>query len=128
MRRDFEYTIETTDFLGTLKSYFPKAKMLLPGFANLLNAGRSKKTSVSDYQIVDVFNDHLCYVITDKQTPWHLPFKRYFRLVSKIVITHVSKSKSKLAIFTKVEWLWSPLLIKRKSSQPYKFFRKISAD
>jgi VAD1 Analog of StAR-related lipid transfer domain len=69
--------------------------------------GRSYKTPVSDYQIIDVLNDHLCYVVTDKRTPWHLPFKRSFRLVSKIVITHISKSRSKLAIFTKVEWLWS---------------------
>jgi VAD1 Analog of StAR-related lipid transfer domain len=68
--------------------------------------------TVSDYQIIDVLNDHLCYVITDKRTPWHLPFRRNFRLVSKIVITYVSKSKCKLAIYTKVEWLWSPYLLK----------------
>ncbi|PGH17322.1 hypothetical protein AJ79_01206 [Helicocarpus griseus UAMH5409] len=74
--------------------------------------GRLRLTDVSDYQIVDVQNDHLCYVVTDKRTPWHLPFKRYFRLVSKIVITHVSRSRCKLAIFTKVEWLWEPYLIR----------------
>jgi hypothetical protein len=90
MRRDFEYQIETSDVLG-----------------------RSYKTKVCDYQIIDVLNDHLCYVITDKRTPWHLPFRRSFRLVSKIVITYVSKSRSKLAIFTKVEWLRSPYLPKR---------------
>ncbi|KAL1971105.1 hypothetical protein VTN77DRAFT_56 [Rasamsonia byssochlamydoides] len=90
MRRDFEYNIEKTDLLG-----------------------RSNMTKVSDYQIIDVLNDHLCYVITDKKTPWHLPFRRNFRLVSKIVITYVSKSRSKLAIFTKVEWLWSPYVIQR---------------
>ncbi|KLJ08304.1 hypothetical protein EMPG_16254 [Blastomyces silverae] len=73
---------------------------------------RLRLTDVSDYQILDVLNDHLCYVVTDKRTPWHLPFKRYFRLVSKIVITHVSKSRCKLAIFTKVEWLWEPYLIR----------------
>ncbi|KKZ58462.1 hypothetical protein EMCG_00953 [[Emmonsia] crescens] len=73
---------------------------------------RLRLTDVSDYQIVDVLNDHLCYVVTDKRTPWHLPFKRYFRLVSKIVITHVSRSRCKLAIFTKVEWLWEPYLIR----------------
>lgn len=69
------------------------------------------KTNVSDYQIIDVLNDHLCYVVTDKRTPWHLPFRRNFRLVSKIVITFVSKSKCKLAIYHKVEWLWSPVLL-----------------
>ncbi|EFE35570.1 uncharacterized protein ARB_05613 [Trichophyton benhamiae CBS 112371] len=73
--------------------------------------GRSHLADVCDYQIIDVFNDHLCYVVTDKRTPWHLPFKRQFRLVSKAVITHVSKSKCKLAIFTKVEWISQPYLI-----------------
>jgi hypothetical protein len=114
MRRDFEYSIETTDILGMSDIVVSSPAPPLIWLANLFNIGRSKNTKVSDYQIVDVFNDHLCYVITDKQTPWHLPFKRYFRLVSKVVITHVSKSKSKLAIFTKVEWLWSPILVKRK--------------
>ncbi|KAM5441243.1 SNF1-interacting protein [Microsporum ferrugineum] len=73
--------------------------------------GRSHLADVCDYQIIDVFNDHLCYVVTDKRTPWHLPFKRQFRLVSKAVITHVSKSKCKLAVFTKVEWILQPYLI-----------------
>ncbi|OKL60527.1 hypothetical protein UA08_04202 [Talaromyces atroroseus] len=90
MRRDFEYSIERTDLIG-----------------------RATQVKVSDYQIIDVLNDHLCYVVTDKRTPWHLPFRRNFRLVSKIVITYVSKSKCKLAIYTKVEWLWSPYLLKR---------------
>ncbi|KAH8692869.1 putative transcription factor SipA3 [Talaromyces proteolyticus] len=90
MRRDFEYSIERTDVLGQVHN-----------------------TKVSDYQIIDVLNDHLCYVVTDKRTPWHLPFRRNFRLVSKIVITYVSKSKSKLAVYNQVEWLWSPFLLKR---------------
>lgn len=51
-------------------------------------------------------------MITDKKTPWHLPFRRSFRLVSKVVITFQAKSKSKLAIYTKVEWLWSPYGLK----------------
>lgn len=59
-----------------------------------------------------MLNDHLCYVVTDKRTPWHLPFRRSFRLVSKVVITFVAKSKSKLAIYTKVEWLKSPYGLK----------------
>lgn len=74
----------------------------------LTSLGRTQEKAISDYQIIDVLNEHLCYVITDKRTPWHLPFRRSFRLVSKIVITFVSKSKSKLAVYTKVEWLWTP--------------------
>ncbi|KAE8349368.1 hypothetical protein BDV28DRAFT_62653 [Aspergillus coremiiformis] len=85
LRRDFKYRIETTNMLG-----------------------HTQGQAISDYQMVDVLNDHLCYVITDKRTPWHLPFKRSFRLVSKIVITFIAKGKSKLAVYTKVEWLWSP--------------------
>ncbi|KAJ5774345.1 hypothetical protein N7457_009241 [Penicillium paradoxum] len=89
LRRDFHYNIDTTDILG-----------------------RSHDNAISDYQIIDVLNDHLCYVITDKKTPWHLPFRRSFRLVSKVVITFQAKSKSKLAVYTKVEWLWSPYGLK----------------
>ncbi|KAJ5157243.1 uncharacterized protein N7482_008343 [Penicillium canariense] len=89
LRRDFHYQIETTDIFG-----------------------RSHDNAISDYQIIDVLNDHLCYVITDKRTPWHLPLRRSFRLVSKVVITFVAKSKSKLAIYTKVEWLKSPYGLK----------------
>ncbi|KAE8144998.1 hypothetical protein BDV25DRAFT_79388 [Aspergillus avenaceus] len=85
LRREFNYQIETTDMFG-----------------------RAHGQAISDYQMIDVLNDHLCYVITDKRTPWHLPFKRSFRLVNKIVITFAAKGKSKLAVYTKVEWLWSP--------------------
>ncbi|KAJ5551594.1 hypothetical protein N7535_000461 [Penicillium sp. DV-2018c] len=89
LRRDFHYNICTTDVLG-----------------------RTHENTISDYQIIDVLNDHLCYVITDKKTPWHLPFRRSFRLVTKVVITFQAKSKSKLAIYTKVEWLWTPYGLK----------------
>lgn len=56
-------------------------------------------------------NDHLCYVVTDKQTPWHLPFRNSFQLVTKVVVTHVAKSRSKLAIYTEVDWQWRPYLL-----------------
>ena len=78
--------------------------------------GRTIGQAITDYQIVDVLNDHLCYVITDKRTPWHLPFKRSFRLVSKIVITFISKGQSKLAVYTKVEWLWKPYGLQSEST------------
>lgn len=86
----------------------PLENPLGPFQLTILLLGRTEGIEISDYQIIDVLNDHLCYVVTDKRTPWHLPFKRSFRLVSKVVITFVSKSKSKLAIYTKVEWLWRP--------------------
>jgi VAD1 Analog of StAR-related lipid transfer domain/PH domain len=74
--------------------------------------GRTRDVQVRDYQVVDVLNDHLCYVVTDKRTAWHLPYRHSFKIVSKLVITHLAKSKSKLAIFTKVEWVRKPLILK----------------
>ena len=67
---------------------------------------------IVDSQIVDVANDHLCYVVTDRKSPWHLPRPTDSSLVTKIVITHVAKSTSKLALYTKVDWLHDPGLIK----------------
>jgi hypothetical protein len=81
MRRDFEFQIEYLDIIG-----------------------RSRQANIVDSQVIDVMNDHICYVVTDKKTPWHLPHHKDFMLVSKIVITHVAKSKCKLVIYTKVEW------------------------
>jgi len=88
-RRDFEFDVSTTNVFG-----------------------RETMTQVHDYQFVDVNSDHLCYVVTDKRTPWHLPFRASHRLVSKIVITHVAKGRCKLAVFVKVEWLHEPWIAK----------------
>ena len=90
LRRDFDFTIPTLDTFG-----------------------RSTNSAVRDYQFVDVSSDHLCYVVTDKRTAWHLPYRRNYRLVSKVVITHVAKAHCKLAIFVKVEWLRQPWLVQR---------------
>ncbi|RMZ84330.1 hypothetical protein DV738_g526, partial [Chaetothyriales sp. CBS 135597] len=87
LRRDFEFVVATTNV-----------------------AGRTRTVEVRDYQTADVLSEHLCYVVTDKRTPWYLPMQQSHRLVSKIVITHVAKRKCKLAVFVKVEWLRTPLL------------------
>lgn len=81
LRRDFSFQIDYLDVIG-----------------------RSRQADVVDTQVIDLINDHICYVVTDNKTPWHLPHHQDFMLVSKIVITHVAKSKCKLAIYTKVEW------------------------
>lgn len=94
LRRDFEFEIPICDVFG-----------------------RMKDVEVRDYQVVDVLSDHLCYVVTDKRTAWHLPYRHNFKLVSKIVITHLAKSKSKLAIFTKVEWVKRPWALKSMISR-----------
>ncbi|KAL9611204.1 MAG: hypothetical protein Q9167_004152 [Letrouitia subvulpina] len=88
-RREFEYQIEYQDTLG-----------------------REQNANIVDYQMIDVFNDHLCYVVTDRKTPWHMPFRQSFTLLNKIVITHYAKSKCKMAIYTKVDWISPPWLIK----------------
>ncbi|KAK8221449.1 hypothetical protein HDK77DRAFT_131699 [Phyllosticta capitalensis] len=58
-----------------------------------------------DCQVIEVLNDHLCYVIADKKTPWYLPHSRDFILVTRIVITHVAKSRCLMGIYGKVDWL-----------------------
>ncbi|KAF8458342.1 hypothetical protein BGX38DRAFT_1265089 [Terfezia claveryi] len=85
MKRDLTYEIEHQDFLR-----------------------RSRRTTVVDYQTIEVRNDHLCYVITDRKTPWHLPLKNQFMLITKLVITYVTKSKCKLSLWTAVEWSINP--------------------
>lgn len=85
MRRDFEFQV---DSIGSF--------------------GRTHQSNVVDYQVIDIMNDHICYVVTDMKTPWHLPHPDDFMLVSKIVITHVAKSKCKLAVYTKVDWSKAP--------------------
>ncbi|RPA82114.1 hypothetical protein BJ508DRAFT_414367 [Ascobolus immersus RN42] len=69
-----------------------------------------KQASVVDHQTVDRMDEHLCYVVSDKKTPWHLPHHNKFMLITKVVITHVSKSRSKLAIYTTVDWSGIPSL------------------
>ncbi|MCJ1284235.1 SNF1-interacting protein [Xylographa opegraphella] len=88
LRRTFEYSIE---YLGMLRQIC--------------------QADIKDNQMIDVLNDHLCYVATDRKTPWHLPYHQHFTLISKIVITHIAKSKCKLAIYTAVDWSWKPLIV-----------------
>ncbi|RAL59757.1 hypothetical protein DID88_000386 [Monilinia fructigena] len=85
MRREFEFQIDYVD-----------------------SWHKARQTNIIDHQVIDIMNDHVCYVVTDSKTPWHLPHFQDFMLISKIVITHVAKSKCKLAIYTKVEWSKSP--------------------
>ncbi|KAB2572893.1 putative PH domain-containing protein [Lasiodiplodia theobromae] len=67
---------------------------------------------IRDYQVIEVLNDHLCYVVADKKTPWYLPNSKDFVLISKFVVTHVAKSRCRLAVYTKLEWTNEPKLIR----------------
>lgn len=74
--------------------------------------GRSRTADIRDFQTIDVFNDHVTYVVTHTRTAWHLPHSQLFKLVTKVVITYVAKSKCKLAFFVRVDWSKSPPLSK----------------
>lgn len=87
-RRDFEYEVA-----------LPKK----PDVAMVIN----------DYQVIEAFNDHLCYIVTDRKVPWYLPGSDRFTLLNKIVVTHVSKARCKLAIHTKVDWSREPRFAKK---------------
>lgn len=89
MKRDFEFKVDHVDMFG-----------------------RSKTLDINDHQVIDVFSDHVTYVVTHVKRAWHLPHSGNFRQVTKVVITHVAKSKCKLAIYTKIEWSKSPALSK----------------
>jgi hypothetical protein len=81
MKRQFRFRVDYVDMLG-----------------------RARPGEVTDTQSIDVFNDHITYVVTHVKTPWHLPHSQSLKLVTKVVITHVAKSKCKLAVYTKAEW------------------------
>ncbi|KAK7425363.1 SNF1-interacting protein [Neonectria magnoliae] len=89
MRRDFQFKVDYKDVLG-----------------------RSKTADVDDYQVIEIFSDHVTYVVTHVKTAWHLPHSSWFKVITKIVITHVAKSKCKLAVYTKIDWSKLPTLSK----------------
>ncbi|RFU80335.1 transcription factor 3 [Trichoderma arundinaceum] len=74
--------------------------------------GRSRTADIRDFQTIDVFNDHVTYVVTHTRTAWHLPHSQLFKLVTKVVITYVAKSKCKLAFYVRIDWSKSPPLSK----------------
>ena len=65
-------------------------------------------TPLADTQTIDIFNDHLCYVVTHTTTPWRMPYSSHFLPTTKIVITHTSKSRCKLAVFQHIAWQAPP--------------------
>ncbi|ORY15388.1 hypothetical protein BCR34DRAFT_558741 [Clohesyomyces aquaticus] len=75
--------------------------------------GKADAIVINDYQIIEVANDHLCYVVANRQTPWYLPSNNRFMLLSKIVITHVAKARCKLSIHIKVDWSRHPRIGKK---------------
>ncbi|MCJ1351474.1 MAG: SNF1-interacting protein [Icmadophila ericetorum] len=105
MRRTFEYRIEYLDLFRA-----------------------RKEAGIVDHQMIDVLNDHLLYVVTDRKTPWHLPYANDYMLVSKVVITHVAKSKCKLAVYTKIDWSRLPRIGRRMIEQQAMADLKLDAE
>lgn len=65
---------------------------------------------VTDVQAVDIYNDHLCYVVTNNKYPWRLPYADSLGLATKLVITHTAKSRCKLAVYQQIRWTKPPSL------------------
>ncbi|EFX04020.1 transcription factor [Grosmannia clavigera kw1407] len=80
--------------------------------------GRARVADVTDEQQIEVFSDHVTYVVTHIRTAWHMPSSQAFKVVVMVVITHVAKSKCKLAVYTRVDWnkalKFSRMLIERQ--------------
>lgn len=81
MQRDFQFKVDHVNMIG-----------------------QAKTLNVNDHQTIDVFNEHVTYLVTHTKTPWHLPHSEKFKVVNKIVITHIAKSKCKLAIYIGIDW------------------------
>lgn len=113
LRRDFEYQIDYIDVFGRYHA------ITLHTISLIWTVGRVHATAVTDYQMIDSLNEHLCYVVTDRKTPWALPYGQNFSLLTKVVITHHAKSKCRLAIYTRVDWESSAGLFQRKYSVKY---------
>ena len=115
LRRDFEYQIQYLDLLSKLLPTISRTfQPILTGFV----LGRVRTAMVTDHQMLEVANEHLLYVISDRKLPWHLPHRDSFLLLTKVVITHVAKSKCKLALYIKVDWTRPPSLFITKGTSP----------
>lgn len=108
LRRDFEYQIDSVNLFGRSHAIGLHIMSLTP------TSGHAHAIDVTDYQMIDSLNEHLCYVVTDRKTPWALPYAKHLSLLTKIVITHHAKSKCRLAIYTRVDWQDSVRLFQGK--------------
>ncbi|KAK9470660.1 uncharacterized protein V1510DRAFT_422401 [Dipodascopsis tothii] len=62
------------------------------------------KQEVVVVQQIEHLEDYLCYVVMDRRTPWNLPCAESFYQVNRYVITFVSRSTSRLAVWSGTEW------------------------
>lgn len=71
-------------------------------------SSQGHSTPMADTQVIEVYNDHLCYVVTNTKHPWRLPYADRHTLITKYVVTHSAKSRAKLAIYQNVRWDMNP--------------------
>lgn len=82
LRRDFEYQIEYLDTFS--KQLLEMNRRSQPQLIRI-HPGRVQHAKVTDHQMVEVANEHLLYVISDRKSPWHLPNRDSFLLLTKVV-------------------------------------------
>jgi hypothetical protein len=58
-------------------------------------------------QRIERKEDNIVYIVYDRRTPWELPYGATFYLTSRFVIAYAGKSRSKLSIWSSIEWIKS---------------------
>ncbi len=91
-------------------------------------ASQDNATPMADTQTVDIMRDHLCYVVSNQKQPWRLPYSTRFHLTTKIVITHVAKSRCKLAVFQQISWTQPPSMSYIKQLIEKRALQSLEAD
>jgi hypothetical protein len=91
-------------------------------------ASQDHATPMADSQTIDILNDHLCYVVSNQKIPWRLPYATRFVLTTKFVITHVAKSRCKLAIFQQISWTSPPSMLYIKQLIEKRALMSLEAD
>lgn len=82
-------------------------------FAGALSSSQpSALTSQTDgftynLQRVEHKEDNNLYVVYDRRSPWELPYGSVFYVATRYIITAQSKSRSKISVWTTVEWIRS---------------------
>lgn len=69
-----------------------------------------RQHDIKDVQTIEINNDHLCYVVTGTPSTWNYPQPAHVKFIIKYIITHVAKSRCRLAIYH--QQIWQSLVIR----------------
>ncbi|KAL2312543.1 Pleckstrin y domain-containing protein [Schizosaccharomyces pombe] len=75
--------------------------------------GQCQSYHYEDCQIMDVRNDYHLYIMTWLHHSWTLPYRDYFKIVTKTSISHLRREKSRLLISVGLEWIVKPFAISK---------------